>query len=187
MAVDSRVQELLGELGDSGCTLDEICPACPGLLPEVRRRWLRMCTVEAELHALFPTPARAPKPPFRGIRAMSCRKYRAMSWTRGMGLVYKARQSRLDRPVAVKMLLVGAHATRAECQRFAREADLVAERRHPSLVQFYDFSDDEGTSPSVRPGSRAPSSARVDGPTMSGMCLLVANVPGASPPWRASC
>ena len=35
MAVDSQVQELLDELGDSGCTPEEVCAACPELLPEV--------------------------------------------------------------------------------------------------------------------------------------------------------
>src|SRR5215468_8866764 len=54
MAVDSRVQELLDELGDSGCTPEQVCAACPELLPEVRRRWLQMRIVEAELDALFP-------------------------------------------------------------------------------------------------------------------------------------
>jgi hypothetical protein len=56
IAVDSRVQELLDELGDSGCTPEQVCAACPEMLPEVRRRWRQMCAVKAELHALFPTP-----------------------------------------------------------------------------------------------------------------------------------
>ena len=56
MADESRVQELLDELSDSGCTPEEVCGACPELLPEVRRRWEQMRIVEAELDALFPTP-----------------------------------------------------------------------------------------------------------------------------------
>ena len=54
MAVDSRVQELLDEISDSGCTPEEVCDACPELLPEVRRRWRQMRILEAELDALFP-------------------------------------------------------------------------------------------------------------------------------------
>ena len=84
MAVESRVQQLLDELCDSGCTPEEVCAACPELLPEVRRRWLQMCAVEAELDALFPTPGPdpgpAPIPPLPGMRAPSCRRYRAMRW-----------------------------------------------------------------------------------------------------------
>jgi eukaryotic-like serine/threonine-protein kinase len=56
MAAESRVQELLDEISDSGCTPEEVCGACPELLPEVRRRWQQMRIVEAELDALFPTP-----------------------------------------------------------------------------------------------------------------------------------
>src|SRR5262249_52423628 len=60
MAVDSRVQELLDEICDSGCTPEEVCAVCPDLLPEVRRRWEQMRIVEAELDALF--PAAGPDP-----------------------------------------------------------------------------------------------------------------------------
>ena len=54
MADDPRVQELLDEISDSGCTPEEVCGDCPELLPEVRRRWLQMRIVEAQLDALFP-------------------------------------------------------------------------------------------------------------------------------------
>ena len=39
-----------------------------------------------------------------------------------MGIVYKAWHLRLQRPVALKMLLAGAYANRAELERFQREA-----------------------------------------------------------------
>ena len=56
MVAESRVERLLDEISESGCTPEEVCDACPELLPEVRRRWEQMCAVEAELDALFPTP-----------------------------------------------------------------------------------------------------------------------------------
>jgi serine/threonine-protein kinase len=62
MAVDSRVQELLNELCDSEATPEEVCAGCPELLAEVRRRWLQMCAVKAELHELFPTAGPEPAP-----------------------------------------------------------------------------------------------------------------------------
>ena len=43
MAVDSRVLELLDELGNSGCTPEEVFTACPELLPEVRQRAATRC------------------------------------------------------------------------------------------------------------------------------------------------
>ena len=51
VADESRVQELLDEISDSGCTPEEVCDACPELLPEVRRRWQQMCAVKTDLHA----------------------------------------------------------------------------------------------------------------------------------------
>src|SRR5262245_36855432 len=54
MAIESRVLQLLDEISDSGRTPEEVCGACPELLPEVRRRWLQMRIVDAELDALFP-------------------------------------------------------------------------------------------------------------------------------------
>ena len=54
MADDPRVEQLLDEIWESGCTPEEVCRACPELLPEVRRRWLQMRIVDAELDALFP-------------------------------------------------------------------------------------------------------------------------------------
>jgi serine/threonine protein kinase/formylglycine-generating enzyme required for sulfatase activity/tetratricopeptide (TPR) repeat protein len=55
VADDPRVQQLLDEICDAGCSPEEVCRACPELLPEVRRRWLHMRLVEAELDALFPS------------------------------------------------------------------------------------------------------------------------------------
>jgi serine/threonine protein kinase/formylglycine-generating enzyme required for sulfatase activity len=55
VADDPRVEQLLDEVCDSQATPEEVCRACPELLPEVRRRWLQMRLLEAELDALFPS------------------------------------------------------------------------------------------------------------------------------------
>jgi GAF domain-containing protein/predicted Ser/Thr protein kinase len=57
----------------------------------------------------------------------------------GMGSVYMATQKRLNRPVAIKVLLghlVGSSSMRG---RFEREARIVARLRHPSIVTIHDF------------------------------------------------
>jgi serine/threonine protein kinase len=62
----------------------------------------------------------------------------------GMGVVYRARQCALDRPVAVKMLLAGPFASPHELGRFRRERAALACLRHPNIVQVYDAGDVEG-------------------------------------------
>ena len=54
MTDDPRVQQLLDELLASDTTPDEVCRACPELLPEVRARWQQVCRLRAELDGLFP-------------------------------------------------------------------------------------------------------------------------------------
>jgi serine/threonine-protein kinase len=62
----------------------------------------------------------------------------------GMGVVYKARHIRLDRLVALKMILAGAHASLDQIARFHIEARAVAQIQHPGIVQIYDDGDLDG-------------------------------------------
>ena len=59
----------------------------------------------------------------------------------GMGIVYKARQPRLDRIVALKILPAESGRDAAFAERFAREARALAKLNHPGIVAIYDFGD----------------------------------------------
>lgn len=62
----------------------------------------------------------------------------------GMGVVYKARQSSLNRIVAMKMILSGQFAGDGEVQRFYVEAEAAGKIDHSGIVPVYDVGCEQG-------------------------------------------
>src|SRR5262249_39958757 len=56
----------------------------------------------------------------------------------GMGVVYRARHVRLDRVVALKMILAAEHAGPEREARFRHEAESAARLQHPNIVQVFE-------------------------------------------------
>jgi eukaryotic-like serine/threonine-protein kinase len=147
MDADLHVQSILEGMLDSGHTPEEACRDCPELLPLVLKEWRRKLACDAHLDALFatswprdlpPAPAAAELPQIPG------HELHEVLGRGGMGVVYKARHLGLNRIVAVKMLLNGAHGSPEARERFLREAEAVAGLRHPNIVQVYDLGDQGG-------------------------------------------
>ena len=61
-----------------------------------------------------------------------------------MGEVYKARDTKLDRDVAIKVLPAAVSGDPERLARFAREAKVLASLNHPNIAQIYGFQDSDG-------------------------------------------
>jgi eukaryotic-like serine/threonine-protein kinase len=78
----------------------------------------------------------------------------------GMGEVYKARDARLKRDVAIKVLPAALALDPERMARFEREARLLASLDHPNIGAIYGLEESDGT--------RALILALIEGPTLAG-------------------
>lgn len=62
----------------------------------------------------------------------------------GMGVVYQAQDQRLNRQVALKVILAGGHAGEADRKRFQVEVEAAARLQHPNIVQVYEVGEEDG-------------------------------------------
>jgi serine/threonine protein kinase len=142
-----------GRLGPA----DELCADCPELVEDLRRRIAALEAMEAVLGLRGdPEPAPGPldlstshdteSPAAPAGPAVSLPGYEILGVLNqgGMGIVYKARQVRPNRLVAVKMILSGTQARPEQLARFRREVEVVARLAHPNVVPIYEVGDHAG-------------------------------------------
>jgi eukaryotic-like serine/threonine-protein kinase len=94
----------------------------------------------------------------------------------GMATVYRARDTRLDRWVAVKVMHPHLRGTEQARARFAREARAVARLRHPAILEIYDYSGHDSENAYI-------ATELLSGPTLRGFLDQV----GEIPPEMAAC
>src|SRR6202046_1658353 len=63
----------------------------------------------------------------------------------GMGVVYRARDKRLERDVAIKVFRLGVQVEETARRRFHKEALALAKLNHPNIASVYDVGEQDGT------------------------------------------
>jgi serine/threonine protein kinase/tetratricopeptide (TPR) repeat protein len=150
MPNETRIQQLLEQVLDSDLTPEEVCTSDPDLLPEVRARWAQVQKIGQQVDELFPSgdcleDGRGPSTePDQALPRIHGYDVESILGRGGMGIVFKARHCKLNRYVALKMLISGTYAVPQELIRFRREAEAVAALRHPNIVQVHDVGDMAG-------------------------------------------
>ncbi len=125
------------------------CPECGAELPlEAPRGLCPQCLLlavaaptEPSVDPTKPGPRRrAPAPPLPAVAAAFPQlEILQLIGHGGMGVVYQARQPRLNRFVALKVLPESLGQDAAFAERFAREGQLLARLNHPNIVHVHDF------------------------------------------------
>jgi len=109
-------------------TLEGLCPAC------LLQQGAAAETVTNERQPAFSPPSAADLAPlFPQLEILE------LLGKGGMGAVYKARQTQLDRLVALKILPPGVGTEPTFAERFTREAKALARLNHPGIVTLYEF------------------------------------------------
>src|ERR1039458_1580798 len=120
------------------------CPKCGGPIPAEAPQGL--CPRCLFMQASIPTEtgsgtATKPAPPTHEELAAAFPQLEILELIGqgGMGFVFKARQPKIDRLVALKILPASLAAEPAFAERFTREGRMLARLNHPNIVAIHDF------------------------------------------------
>jgi WD40 repeat protein/tetratricopeptide (TPR) repeat protein/tRNA A-37 threonylcarbamoyl transferase component Bud32 len=125
-------------------TPEELCAAEPELLPEVRCWLERLQRFANRLELPSTGTIDSGVSTETGCPALEGYDLLERIGRGGMGVIYKARHHKLDRVVAVKMILAGPDAGPDQLARFRTEAQAVARLQHPNIVQIFEVGEQNG-------------------------------------------
>jgi serine/threonine protein kinase len=124
------------------------CAQCGSALPDAPGSLCPRCLmaqiVEPTLVMDAPAQSRAPLAPEEIAPHFPQLEIGECLGRGGMGVVYKARQKSLNRPVALKLLAPERAGDEGFAERFAREAQALAALNHPNIVAVHDFGEAGG-------------------------------------------
>src|SRR5262249_7512637 len=149
MVDESRVADLVEQALSDGLTPEEACARDPELLAEVKAKLNSCRKLDLVLEEVFPSDTPVGSGPITGLvdeRLPTIPGYEVLGvlGRGGIGIVYRVRHLKLNRVIALKMLISGEFAGLVEVARFMREARAVAALKHPNIVQIYDVGEVEG-------------------------------------------
>ena len=117
----------------------EACATCATLAQQIEQESDPL--IEALRQPMSATPPfRVPTPVVVDGDSIRIEGYRILGEVGrgGMGVVYRAQQDRLDRPVAIKLIMAGQFAGPDDRVRFRLEGALLVRLNHPNFVQVYE-------------------------------------------------
>jgi serine/threonine protein kinase len=137
--------------------VDEFLTRFPDLADELRPRLRLAAAMQRSAAALSPTARRPAEPPASARHPAGAESGPYDSLTRigrfeilrivgrgAFGLVFEARDTELNRRVAIKIPHAHVVSTAEDRERFAREARSAANLRHPGIVPVYEVSEIDG-------------------------------------------
>jgi WD40 repeat protein/predicted Ser/Thr protein kinase len=132
-------------------TAADLCPDHPEYWSKLEEQLQRLSHIDQQLHVNetshpgFGQTATHPSSPPPEI-AFAQKGYEILEeiGRGGMGVVYRARQVGLKRQVALKMILASRYASSQQLDRFQQEAEILAQLRHPNVIQVHEVGEQDG-------------------------------------------